>query len=308
MRAAANPTMSDGRGFLLLDKEGGWTSHDVVAKVRRLASTKKAGHAGTLDPMATGLVVVGLGRATRLLRFVQDFPKEYVATVAFGVATDTLDADGAILSRFPMPVTGEDVAAVLPRFVGRIMQVPPMVSALRVDGRRLYELAREGKDVDRPPRPVDVHALEILDFAPSDYPEATIRVMCGKGTYIRSLADDIARALGGRAHLTALRRTRVGSLDVETSGHTVSELEKATDEDRLADLILSPAGGLGDLPFVEVDASTADGVSHGVQFAASLIGAEWAENQVFRVLDESGELLAVYRMAGLNAVAEVVLS
>ncbi len=308
MRAAANPTMSDGRGFLLVDKEGGWTSHDVVAKIRRLAGTKKAGHAGTLDPMATGLVVVGLGPATRLLRFVQDLPKEYLATVAFGVATDTLDADGAILSRDPMPVTGDDIAAVLPRFVGRIMQVPPMVSALRVDGRRLYELAREGKDVDRPPRPVDVHAIEVLDFAPSDYPEATMRVKCGKGTYIRSLADDIARALGGRAHLTALRRTRVGSLDVGSRGHTISELEKATGEDRLSDLILSPADGLGDLPFVEVDPRTAEGVSHGVQFAASLIGATWTDHQVFRVLDHSGGLLAVYRMDGLNAVAEVVLS
>ena len=300
--------MTDRAGFLLVDKEGGWTSHDVVAKVRRLVGTKKGGHAGTLDPMATGLVVVGLGKATRLLRFVQDLGKEYEATVAFGVATDTLDSEGAILSREPMPVTREDVTAVLDRFTGRIMQVPPMVSALRVGGRRLYELAREGKEVDRPPRPVDVHKLEILDFAPSNYPEATMRIVCGKGTYIRSLADDIARALGGRAHLTALRRTRIGSLDIDASGHKIANLETAAAEGRLEDFILSPANGLGDLAAVDVDESTAEAVRHGVQFPSSLIAKGLPDDQVFRVLDPTGRLLAVYRVAGPKAVVEVVLS
>jgi tRNA pseudouridine55 synthase len=273
-----------------------------------LAGTKKAGHAGTLDPMATGMLVVGLGRATRLLRFVQDLRKEYVTRVAFGVATDTLDADGAIMSREPMPVTGDDVAAVLDRFTGRIMQVPPMVSALRVEGRRLYELAREGKVVDRPSRPVEVHELEIVDFAPSDYPEATIRVVCGKGTYIRTLADDIAQALGGRAHLTSLRRTRVGSLDIESSGRQISELEKAANDDRLDDLVLPPAAALADLAFVQADERTAEAVLHGVQFPSSLMAAELADDESFRVLDQSGELLAVYRVSGPRAVAEVVLS
>jgi tRNA pseudouridine55 synthase len=296
------------RGFLLVDKESGWTSHDVVARIRRLAGTKKAGHAGTLDPMATGLLVVGLGRATRLLRFVQDLRKEYVTRVAFGVATDTLDGDGAIMSREPMPVTGDDVAAVLDRFTGRIMQVPPMVSALRVEGRRLYELAREGKVVDRPSRPVEVHELEIVDFAPSDYPEATIRVVCGKGTYIRTLADDIAQALGGRAHLTSLRRTRVGSLDIESSGRQISELEKAANDDRLDDLVLPPAAALADLSFVRADERTAEAVLHGVQFPSSLMAAELADDESFRVLNQSGELLAVYRVSGPRAVAEVVLS
>jgi len=300
--------MSDPRGFLLVDKEGGWTSHDVVAKVRRLAGMKKTGHAGTLDPMATGLVVVGLGRATRLLRYVQDLRKEYLATITFGVATDTLDADGAILSREPMPVTFDDLSAVLPRFAGRIMQVPPMVSALRVDGRRLYELAREGKVVDRPPRPVHVYQLEVLDLAPSDYPEATLRIVCGKGTYIRSLADDIAQALGGRAHLTALRRTRIGSLDIESSGHKIAELERAAGEERLSDLIVSPAEGLRDLPAVKVDAPTAEAITHGVQFPTSIIAADLDDEQAFRVLSGPGELLAVYRATGSRVVAEVVLS
>jgi tRNA pseudouridine55 synthase len=295
-------------GFLLVDKEGGWTSHDVVARVRGLTGSKKVGHAGTLDPMATGLVVVGLGRATRLLRFVQDLPKEYVARVAFGVATDTLDADGAILSREPMPVSVEEVNGVLERFTGQIMQVPPMVSALRVDGRRLYELAREGRVVDRPSRPVHVYELEIVDFAPSDYPEATIRVVCGKGTYIRSLADDIAQALGGRAHLSALRRTRAGSMDVESHGHRIAGLEQAAAENQLEGLVVSPSEGLADLPSFEADSATAEAVLHGVQLPAPGFAAGIEEDRPFRVLDRSGELLAVYRITGRKAVAEVVLS
>ena len=198
-------------GFLLVDKP---TSHDVVAKLRGMARMKKVGHAGTLDPMATGLLVVGLGHATRLLRFVQGFAKEYLATAVFGVATDTLDADGAVLAREPMPVSQAEVEAILDRFRGRIMQTPPMVSARKVEGRRLYELARDGQTVEREARPVTIHELEITEFAPSEYPEVSFRVVCSTGTYVRTLADDIAQALGGRAHLSALRRIRNGSLRV----------------------------------------------------------------------------------------------
>lgn len=295
-------------GFLVVDKDGGWTSHDVVAKVRRVAAQRRAGHAGTLDPMATGLVVVGLGRATRLLRFVQDLPKEYEARLVFGVATDTLDADGAVLSREPMPVTEADLAGVIPRFVGRIMQVPPMVSALRVDGRRLYELAREGKDVDRSPRAVDIHELELVDFAPGQYPEAAIRVRCGRGTYVRSLADDLAQALGGRAHLSALRRTGVGSLRVDEHAHQIDELIAAADEGRLDGLMLTPAQALRDLPAVQVDEATARAVGHGMQFPRGALAADIELGEPFVVLDEAGALLAVYRHDGKKAVVEVVLT
>ncbi len=290
--------------FLLVDKDGGWTSHDVVARVRRLAGQKKVGHAGTLDPMATGLLVLALGRATRLIRFVQDQPKEYVAEAQFGVATDTLDADGAVLEREPMPVSEDDVAAVLPRFVGTIMQVPPMVSALKVGGRRLYELAREGREVEREARPVEVHALELVDFAPSDYPQATLRVRCGKGTYVRSLADDIAAALGGRAHLTALRRTAIGSLRVNDA-RTVTVLEELADQGRFAEALLSRAAGLADLPHLVVDEQTAAGVSHGAVFPAPALDAG-AAGEPFRVLDAEGRLLAVYRSDGKKARPEVV--
>lgn len=289
------------RGFLLIDKEAGWTSHDVVAKVRRLTGQKKAGHAGTLDPMATGLVVVGVGKATRLLRFVQELPKEYVARMVFGVATDTLDAEGAILSREPMPVSQGEVEEVLPRFTGTILQVPPMVSALRIDGRRLYELAREGVEVGRPARPVDVYELRLIEFAPGQYPEATILVRCGKGTYVRSLADDLARALGGRAHLTALRRTAIGSLHVDGAS-SVGELET-----RWRERIVAPAAALADMPAVTVDAGTAEAVGHGMQFPASVLGGELEDGEAFLVLDQAAQLLAVYRRSGKRAAAEVVL-
>ncbi len=290
-------------GFLLVDKAGGWTSHDVVARVRKLSRIRKVGHAGTLDPMATGLVVLGLGRATRLLRFVQDLPKDYRARVAFGIATDSLDADGAVLSREPMPIAQDDLAGVLPRFTGTILQVPPMVSAVKVGGRRLYQLAREGHEVEREARPVVVYRLEVEDYAPGDYPEATLRVVCGKGTYVRSLADDMARALGGRAHLIDLRRLAIGSMRVE-DGHSIEDLERASDH--LPDLMLAPIEGLRDLPVVAVGADTARAVRIGMRFAHGLEEVVAAGGPA-AVVGESGELLAVYRGEGRLAVPEVVL-
>ncbi|MGH8875268.1 MAG: tRNA pseudouridine(55) synthase TruB [Acidimicrobiia bacterium] len=294
-------------GFLLIDKQGGCTSHDLVATVRRAIRVKKVGHAGTLDPMATGLVVLGIGRATRLLRFVQELDKEYVTVVAFGVATDTLDADGAVVTREPMEFEEPDLRSVLPRFVGTILQVPPMVSALKLGGRRLYELARRGEEVEREARAVIVHRLELLDFCPGPYPEATIRVRCGKGTYVRSLADDLAGALGGRAHLSSLRRTRIGSLDVESAGVALEEVEQAVEEDRWERLLLAPAEGLTDLPGQQVPPEVARGVRSGMRFAGGL-APEVPEGTPFRVLDDEGRLLAVYRAAAGSATPEVVLS
>lgn len=288
-------------GFLLIDKAGGWTSHDVVAKVRSAIGKRKVGHAGTLDPMASGLLVLGVGRATRLLRFVQDAPKAYVATARFGVATDSLDADGAVLTREPMPVTAADVEKAMERFTGEIHQIPPMVSARKVEGRRLYELAREGKTVEREARPVEIQELRLLDFGPSDYPEATFYVRCGKGTYVRTLADDIARALGGRAHLIALRRTAIGSLEVENA-HPV----EAVSAGRWAEMLLTPATGLADLPAVRLPDDLAHAVSNGVPLAGHRLGDLGAGP--LRMLDAEGRLLAVYRSEGAKALAEVVLS
>jgi tRNA pseudouridine55 synthase len=294
-------------GFLLVDKPGGWTSHDVVARCRRLLGEKRLGHAGTLDPMATGLLILGVGRATRLLRFVQHLPKTYLATAQLGVATDTLDADGAVLTREAMPVSEAEVAAVATRFVGTISQVPPMVSALRVEGRRLYDLARQGLEVTRQARTVEVYSLDVVDFAPSDYPEVTFRVRCSTGTYVRTLADDLARALGGRAHLTALRRLRIGSRRVEEA-HSLAVLEEAAAGDGAAGLLLDPAEALADLPAVRVTTETAGGVCHGAVFPAPLLGMDPAAVSPYRVLDSAGRLLAVYRVEGRAARPEVVVA
>jgi len=288
-------------GFLLVDKERGWTSHDVVAKVRG-AVGGKVGHAGTLDPMATGLLVLGLGKSTRLLRFVQSFPKEYVASAVFGVATDTLDADGAVIDRSPLPVTEEDLDPIAERFTGRILQVPPMVSARKVEGRRLYELAREGKVVERDARPVDIYELEILEVAPSDYPEVHFRVVCGSGTYVRTLADDLARALGGRAHLSSLRRTRNGSLQV-TDAHPVGSIVDAVAGGRIHSMVLRPSQALDDLPGFTVDPEFARAVRNGAAIPATSVDAP--DGTLVRLL-EAGDLLGVYRVDGPQVKAEVV--
>lgn len=290
-------------GFLFVDKPGGMTSHDVVAAARRGLGIRKIGHAGTLDPMATGLLVLGVGRCTRLIRFVQGAPKTYLGRVVFGVATDTLDADGAIVDRAPMPVTEEDVVAAAARFVGTIMQVPPMVSAVKMGGRRLYEMARRGVEVEREARPVEIHSVEVVDFAPSEYPEAVIRVRCGSGTYVRTLADDIAGALGGRAHLAELRRLSIGSIEV-----TEAVPLEALAGDDAASLLVAPGSALRDLPALHVGRAAAGAVAHGASFPAAALGASDDASGPHRVLDDSGCLLAVYRVSGRVARPEVVVA
>src|SRR3954468_2095618 len=188
-------------GLVVVDKAAGWTSHDVVAKLRGVYGQKRVGHAGTLDPDATGVLLVGLGRVTRLLRYLQEAGKEYRGRVVFGVATDTLDGAGAVLERTEMSFTRVELDAAARAFVGDIEQVPPMVSALKVGGRRLYELARAGEEVERAARPVHIDTLEGEGFGPGPYPGAVVRVDCSRGTYVRSLAADLGVALGGCAHL-----------------------------------------------------------------------------------------------------------
>lgn len=291
-------------GFVLVDKEQGWTSHDVVAKVRRPLGGK-VGHAGTLDPMATGLLVIGIGRATKLLRFVQGSEKEYVATAQLGVATDSLDADGAIISREPLPVDHDQIVSAMERFVGNIVQVPPMVSARRVEGRRLYELAREGRVIEREARPVTIHRLELLEVAPSDYPEITFRVVCSTGTYVRTLADDIARSLGGRAHLTALRRTRNGSMLVEDAT-PVAGIVEAIAEGTIDPMIISPWNALAFMPDVIVDDTVAFRVRNGR--TVPLDDERIADGAMVRIGAGDGSLVAVYRREGDALVPEVVVS
>jgi tRNA pseudouridine55 synthase len=287
-------------GFLVVDKPSGISSNAVVSRVRKATGVRKAGHAGTLDPLATGVLVVAVGPVTRLIRFIQDQDKEYEATAVFGVATDTLDADGAVMSREPMEISESDVESVARRFVGTIQQVPPMVSALKHDGRRLYELARSGDVVERKSRPVSIHELEIVSVGPGPYPEVEFRVVCGKGTYVRSLADDMAAALGGHAHLSALRRTRIGGLTVKDHGIAVADL------DRWREALLSPSDALSSLPSVIVGAETCDGVRNGMPFVGGEL-IEAPEGQPVRVLDGEGDLLAIYRRDGESARPEVVI-
>ena len=290
--------------FVLVDKAGEWTSHDVVAKARGLFGMKKVGHAGTLDPMATGLMVLGLGRATRLLRFVQSQPKEYVATARFGVATDSLDADGAILDRTPMDITEAEVAAVAGRFVGEILQIPPMVSAIRIGGRRLYEVARQGQEVERPPRSVTVYRLDIEGFAPGPYPEVSFRVVCGTGTYVRTLADDMARALGGHAHLIALRRVRNGSLEVRNAW-SIDDLVELAAADRLEEVLLFPGDALGHMARMDATDEMVPVALAGRRLPIGLLEGE-ASVEFVRVIG-GGRLLGVYRIVGKELVPEVVL-
>jgi tRNA pseudouridine55 synthase len=286
-------------GFLVVDKPKGITSNQAVGEVRRVVGVKKVGHAGTLDPMATGAVVLAVGKVTRLIRYIQDQEKEYRATALFGVATDTLDADGAVLSREPMDVRAEDIGALVPRFIGTISQIPPMVSALKQDGRRLYELAREGQVIEREARQVEIHELEILSVGAPPYPEVEFRVVCGKGTYVRSLADDMAAMLGGSAHLTMLRRTRIGSLRA-SNGVTIEDLGN------WKSYFLSPAEALADLPAVTVDPETVAGARNGLGFVGGPI-VTGPEDAPYRVLDPEGGLIAVYVRHGEHARPEVVV-
>lgn len=286
------------RGFILVDKPKAWTSHDVVAKTRRITSIRKIGHAGTLDPMATGLLVLGVGAATKLLRFLQGQMKEYVTTVRFGIATDTLDADGTEIERSSMTVTRADLERVAAAHVGTIDQIPPMVSAIKVDGRRLHELARQGVEIEREPRQVYIESIDVLDVRPGSFAEADLRVRCGTGTYIRVLGDDLARALGGRAHLTDLRRTANGSLTVEQAV-TIAALESAAD---WRTHLLDPADALAHLPAYPCAPDEARLVGNGAP-----ITADGTDAALYRMLDGTGRLLAVYRCAGTRLVPEVVL-
>ncbi len=245
-------------GVLVVDKPRGPTSFDVVAEVRRVFAERRVGHAGTLDPMATGVLPVCLGEATKLVPFLQDGEKVYEAEARLGVATDTLDAEGRVTEeRDASHVTRADVETALAAFVGRIRQVPPMHSALRVGGKRLYELARAGVEVEREPREVVVSEARLEAFSAA---ESRVRfvVRCGKGTYIRSLAGDLGARLGVGAHLTALRRLRVGPFTVECALSFAALAEPG------APLPLSPpAEALGHLPSLARDAEQARDVRDG---------------------------------------------
>lgn len=286
-------------GLLVVDKPAGWTSHDVVAKLRGATRQRRIGHAGTLDPDATGVLLVGLGRVTRLLRFLQETTKSYRGVVSFGVATNTLDAAGEVLERREMPLARDAVEAALPAFRGDIQQIPPMVSALKVDGRRLHELARAGKEVDRAPRPVRIDRFEVESFEPGPFPEATVVVDCSSGTYIRSLAADLGVALGGCAHLASLRRLRVGAFTLADA--TPLDVLVADPEPH----VLTPAAAMRALPAVGVDAELRLAISHGKAFDTERVPVDG--DGPFAMIDGSGQLVAVYERQGERLKPSIVL-
>jgi tRNA pseudouridine55 synthase len=272
-------------GVAVVDKEAGWTSHDVVAKARGLLGTRKVGHAGTLDPDATGVLVLGVGRATRLLRFLTVLPKAYEAEIVLGAETDTLDASGNVTATHDM--TGVDegrVRAAAAGLTGEVLQVPPMVSAVKVGGRRLHELARQGLEVERDARAVTVHRFDVAPDPGGDPLVWRAEVECSSGTYVRTLAADLGAALGGGAHLRALRRTAVGPFTV-SGAVPVPALDPA----RLRPVADAVAG----LVRVDVADPVAGQVAHGAVLPVAELGdppgpGPWA------VFGGDGRLLAVY--------------
>lgn len=269
MQPKVKKTWKQVDGVLLLDKASGLTSNDALQKARRLFSAAKGGHTGTLDPMATGLLPLCFGEATKFSADLLDADKTYEAELKLGVTTDTGDAEGQVLTTSEAAVSIADVERLLPRFTGPIKQIPPMHSALKRDGRPLYELARQGIEVEREARDVTIHALEILGL---DGDVLRLRVSCSKGTYIRVLAADIGQMLGCGAHLTALRRTRVGDLVLERSV-TLSQLEMQDEAQRVVHLLPVDAL-LQSLPAVHVAADEANRFSHGnpVALPAGFLG------------------------------------
>jgi tRNA pseudouridine55 synthase len=289
-------------GLIVVDKPAAWTSHDVVAKIRKTYRQRRVGHAGTLDPDATGVLLVGLGRATRLLRFLQDFGKGYRATIVFGVSTTTLDASGEVVDRSPMPIDRTDVEAVVPAFLGETEQMPPMVSAVKVGGRRLHELARRGEEVERAPRRVRIDRIDVEAFEPGPYPTATVVVECSSGTYIRSLAADLGTRLGGVAHLGELRRLHIGSFALDEA-RTLPDIEAEPDA-----VVLPPVVAVRDLEQVDIDAEQARAVAHGVTFPAAVFAGADAGPGPFAVVGPDGDLLAVYERRRAAVKPAVVLA
>ena len=287
-------------GLIVVDKHAGPTSHDVVNRLRRLFATKRVGHAGTLDPPATGILLVGLGRATRILPFLQVLPKTYRAVVVFGTTTSTQDATGTILEERPCSFTADDLRAAAATMVGEISQIPPMVSAVRVGGERLYKAARRGEEVERPARTVTVYGLDVTAFDGAAG-QATLDVRCSSGTYVRTLAADIGEMLGCGAHLKTLRRTAIGSLG-ESGAVTVAELDAMEPDQRQA-AVLPMAAAMRDFESVTVSGEELHAVGHG----RSLGEPDDSVGDPVAVVDPEGRLVAVYRRQGAGLRPAAVL-
>jgi tRNA pseudouridine55 synthase len=276
-------------GTIVVDKPEGWTSHDVVNKVRRLARTRRVGHLGTLDPIATGVLPLVIERATRLAQFYVHSDKIYEGVVRFGWSTGTYDRAGEPTSpRHEVELRATEIEPLLDRFRGEFLQNPPPVSAKRVGGRRAYELARKDVEVELEPVKVRIYELTILDVAGAD---VRLRARCSGGTYLRSIAHDLGQAAGCGAHLQELRRMASGEFEIARA-RTIPQLEELAAEDRLADALIAAAEMLPDFPAVFVDELTATQIRNGRNFAASPFRAQPPARYV-KAVARGGELVAI---------------
>lgn len=276
-------------GVIVVDKEEGWTSHDVVSKMRRIANTKKIGHLGTLDPIATGVLPLVIGRATRLAQFYTRSDKIYEALIRFGFATDTYDRGGSPTSPETEPQVGaEDLERLLDNFRGEILQAPPPVSAKKVDGVRAYALARRQMPVDLPPVPVRIHELTLLEVRGS---EARLRAHCSGGTYMRSIAHDLGQALGCGAHLRDLRRMASAEFTLQQA-RTIPQLQQLAAENRLGEALTTAARMLPEFPTVYVEPLTAGQIRQGRNFPVSPFRVQQGTRYV-KAVSSDGELIAI---------------
>ena len=276
-------------GAIVLDKPAGMTSFAAVRKIRRLVGGAKVGHLGTLDPAATGVLPIVVGRATRLARFYLGHRREYVARIRFGWSTSTYDAEGVQVGEAQQVELDESaLEAAFEAFRGRVRQVPPPVSAKKIDGVRAYKLARQDQPVALEPAAIEIHALELQEV---DGPFATVRCLCSAGTYIRSLAHDLGAVLGCGAHVYGLNRTKVGEFELDDA-HSLQRLEEFWADDRLAEAVRPPAALVPSLPVERVDSVTAARIRHGQDFSVSAFG-ECATAQLVKAVDPQGHLLCV---------------
>jgi len=285
-------------GVLIIDKPSGMTSHDVVNRVRRIFNTRKVGHTGTLDPFATGVMVVLIGKATRLAKFADRADKEYEATIRFGRATDTGDLTGTPFCDVGRSdISSQEIEAVLDRFRGTIMQVPPMYSAKKIDGKKLYELARRGKEVVRPAVPVTINEIEVLLDGPDVSELHRIRVRCSAGTYIRTLAEDIAKVLETRAHLDALRRTASGRFSLEQS----VTLDALADEPEPSKFLLPMEVLIDGLPRFVLSGGRVQKTLNGL--STRVYDATFSADETVAMFTEGNELVAIGRFVkGENVI------
>ena len=274
-------------GILVIDKPAGWTSQDVAAKLRGVFHERRVGHGGTLDPMATGVLPIFIGRATRAAEFAESAEKEYLAGLRLGTVTDTQDTSGNVLETRPVTVTREEVEAALQRFLGPIEQIPPMYSAIKINGQKLYELARKGKEVERRPRSITIHELELQEGGGADY---VLRVLCSKGTYVRTLCHDLGAALGCGGCMSSLRRTRAGSFTLQQALTMQQVLEFAAEHD--PQQLLMPADALfAEFPPLIVTMGQAAKLKNGAQIK------DWQfAPGTYRVYAEDGEFLLLGRV------------